>query len=341
MDTATGLLYVGNGQYYDPETGRFLNRNAKPEQNNPYIPWGGNPSSALIAPLALLVLVFGRKKTRSKWDNLVIILVLALAIGMSLSACGGQGQNGQGQPDAPATNTNGNNTDGGPANDPGSTPQPGGAPSSAATATCTPTPTLTPTTMPSLHFRDGYYDWENAVLYASTHWNSYENAESSDCTNFVSFALRDGGLLETDEWKPEPKQNAWVGTPDLYKFLSSKFNVITFENPKRENLLRRKILRENEDWTVFIESNQQNILPGDIVFYYDAEWDWWGHAAIVGDLLPETSYVYEKTGISIHLPRIYEHSGPDLDGNPQPRSLDDSSNEWISKVAIVQIRPRK
>jgi hypothetical protein len=57
---------VGNGQYYDPETGRFLNRNAKPEQNNPYIPWGGNPSSALIAPLALLVLVFGRKKTKNK-----------------------------------------------------------------------------------------------------------------------------------------------------------------------------------------------------------------------------------------------------------------------------------
>ena len=24
MDAATGLLYVGNGQYYDPATGRFL-----------------------------------------------------------------------------------------------------------------------------------------------------------------------------------------------------------------------------------------------------------------------------------------------------------------------------
>ena len=53
MDMATGLLYVGNGQYYDPETGRFLNRNAKPEQTNPYVPWGGEPGSAFIAPLAL------------------------------------------------------------------------------------------------------------------------------------------------------------------------------------------------------------------------------------------------------------------------------------------------
>jgi len=87
MDTATGLLYVGNGQYYDPQTGRFLNRNAKPDQTNPYVPWGGNPSSALIGPLALLALIFGRKKKRSKWDNIVIIAVLCLAVGMSLTGC--------------------------------------------------------------------------------------------------------------------------------------------------------------------------------------------------------------------------------------------------------------
>ena len=38
MDSATGLLYVGNGQYYDPSTGRFLNRSARPNQANPYVP---------------------------------------------------------------------------------------------------------------------------------------------------------------------------------------------------------------------------------------------------------------------------------------------------------------
>jgi len=40
MDAATGLIYVGNGQYYDPETGRFLTRDAKtPSGNtNPYVP---------------------------------------------------------------------------------------------------------------------------------------------------------------------------------------------------------------------------------------------------------------------------------------------------------------
>jgi RHS repeat-associated protein len=44
MDTTTGLLYVGNGQYYDPATGRFINRNVNPESANPYVPvgWGAN-----------------------------------------------------------------------------------------------------------------------------------------------------------------------------------------------------------------------------------------------------------------------------------------------------------
>lgn len=37
MDSATGVLYVGNGRYYDPTTGRFLNRNLNPGSANPYV----------------------------------------------------------------------------------------------------------------------------------------------------------------------------------------------------------------------------------------------------------------------------------------------------------------
>jgi len=87
MDNATGLLYVGNGQYYDPATGRFLNRNARPEQSNPYVPWKSDPTGALISPLVLLALIFANKKKHGKWDNLFILLVLCIALGMSLSAC--------------------------------------------------------------------------------------------------------------------------------------------------------------------------------------------------------------------------------------------------------------
>jgi RHS repeat-associated protein len=87
MDTATGLLYVGNGQYYDPQTGRFLNRDAKTDQTNPYVPWKSDPAGAMLAPLAFLAMVYGKKKSRGKWDNLVIALVLLCATAMSVSGC--------------------------------------------------------------------------------------------------------------------------------------------------------------------------------------------------------------------------------------------------------------
>jgi hypothetical protein len=81
MDAATGLLYVGNGQYYDPSTGRFLTREARPNQSNPYVPWRVDPLGALISPLAILALIYGRKRKRSKWDTLVILLVVSAAAG--------------------------------------------------------------------------------------------------------------------------------------------------------------------------------------------------------------------------------------------------------------------
>jgi RHS repeat-associated protein len=38
MDAATGLIYIGNGQYYDPATGRFLTP-ANQKSANPYMEW--------------------------------------------------------------------------------------------------------------------------------------------------------------------------------------------------------------------------------------------------------------------------------------------------------------
>jgi len=126
LDAATGLIYIGNGQYYDPATGRFLTRDANPSQTNPYVPWRSDPTGAMLAPLALLAMVYGKKKNRGKWDNLVIIVVLGLTFGMGLSACN----------NSPVTypiNTG--------------TPQPIGTgtqpPTQVATVTVTPTPTGT------------------------------------------------------------------------------------------------------------------------------------------------------------------------------------------------------
>lgn len=55
LDAATGLLYVGDGQYYDPSTGRFLTRDVYPNSPNPYVPW--NPIGAIIGPLGLMLVV--------------------------------------------------------------------------------------------------------------------------------------------------------------------------------------------------------------------------------------------------------------------------------------------
>jgi len=89
MDTATGLLYVGNGQYFDPSTGRFLNLSLNPGSTNPYVPWGGEPIGALIGPLVLLAMLYSRKKRRGKLDNIVILLVLVVSLSLSLAACVG------------------------------------------------------------------------------------------------------------------------------------------------------------------------------------------------------------------------------------------------------------
>ena len=87
MDTATDLIYVGNGIYYDPTTGRFLNRNANPNSTNPYVPWGGEPSAAFLAPLALLSLFYSRRKKRGALDTIIILLVLGVSLGLGLTAC--------------------------------------------------------------------------------------------------------------------------------------------------------------------------------------------------------------------------------------------------------------
>jgi hypothetical protein len=49
LDAATGLIYVGDGQYYDPASGRFLTRQAQSGKPNPYVPWSaGGPAGMMV-----------------------------------------------------------------------------------------------------------------------------------------------------------------------------------------------------------------------------------------------------------------------------------------------------
>jgi RHS repeat-associated protein len=160
MDVNTGLVYIGSGQYYDPATGRFLNRDTRSGQTNPYVPWKADPAGAMIAPLLLLALAYGRKKNRGKWDNLIILLVLCGTIGMSLSACNPVPPQPPSQsptaPPAPSTTPSPTPTE----TQPSSTPRPAASPtvsvSLSATIICTgtltstPMPTPTPTVTPGV-----------------------------------------------------------------------------------------------------------------------------------------------------------------------------------------------
>ncbi len=169
-DAGTGLIYMGNGQYYDPSTGRFLTRGTQQDQSNPYTPWNSDPAGMLIAPLVLLALVFGRKKTRTKFDQFIILFVIVLSVGLSVSAVNGIPVvmafpiEDPDNPFAPTTPANQNNSPGGqtsqakyggsgvvvvisPTPNCTVTPTPTGTatPTATGTATSSPTPTATPT----------------------------------------------------------------------------------------------------------------------------------------------------------------------------------------------------
>jgi hypothetical protein len=79
------LLYVGNGQYYDPSTGRFLTRDVYPNSSNPYVPW--NPIGAIVGPLGVIALVFGRRKKGSKAGTFLVLALVAGSVGMTLAGC--------------------------------------------------------------------------------------------------------------------------------------------------------------------------------------------------------------------------------------------------------------
>ncbi len=147
LDTATGLIYVGGGQYYDPATGRFLTRQAQPGAVNPYIPARGNPLGALMAPLGLLFLLHRRRK-KGKYDRLLIGLVLLLSLGMGLAACDGVPPEDIPSSPHPPTNPPGDSDPGTSLPNPTDTPLPPSPyPTPTPTPTCTPSP-IPPTPIP-------------------------------------------------------------------------------------------------------------------------------------------------------------------------------------------------
>ena len=182
---------------------------------------GGNPTGALFAPLALLSLVYSRRKKRGTLDIIIILVVLGVALGMSLTACQ------QPTPSSPAPG----------GGNPPTTPPSGGSGPAGPTPTQNPTPQPrgTPTQIPTPcpFFANGRYDRQAAVNFAERNKVSYVDNDPDtgksimpwnpdDCTNFASYVLHAGGLIETSDWKPNPAQGAWIRTGELMTFLEQK-----------------------------------------------------------------------------------------------------------------------
>ncbi|GAB4466914.1 MAG: hypothetical protein Kow0070_30070 [Anaerolineales bacterium] len=101
LDATTGLIYVGNGQYYDPSTGRFLTWDVYPNSAHPYVPW--NPIGAIVGPLGLIALVFGRRKKGSKAGTFLVLVLGVGSVGITLAGCGSAPPAGQFTATATAT----------------------------------------------------------------------------------------------------------------------------------------------------------------------------------------------------------------------------------------------
>ena len=164
LDATTGLLYVGNGQYYDPATGRFLTRNVNPNSTNPYVPW--NPIGAIIGPLGLIALVFGRKKKGSKAGMFLVLVLVVGSVGMTLAGCG----------PAPVPTEE-------PTIPPNGTPMPG--PENGGNGT----PVGAPSPLPTLEVPCSTTNWTNID------WSDYQQAQANGLDSW-----RRKGVTFSGEW---------------------------------------------------------------------------------------------------------------------------------------------
>lgn len=165
LDAATGLIYVGEGQYYDPETGRFLSPIGG--RRNPYVPASpGDPLGALLGPVALVALLARRRRKEKQdgwWMGLVLVLVVGVSVG--LTACG------SGTPTPPVPSEEEDTP-----TPPSESPEPGPTPTrpkpepTSTEMPPTPTPTCTPTPTPTPYPPDPEYELDET---GSVDWNAY------------------------------------------------------------------------------------------------------------------------------------------------------------------------
>lgn len=195
---------------------------------------------------------------------------------------------------------------------------------------------------------------DNKVDYQDTNIKSYQ---PTDCTNFVSYALRAGGLLESSTWYPN--STAWVNTQAFYDYIKgvgfSSYTTFSstanYYDKRTDNNSEMLYLREHNEETAAQQPNTitqywsdfmvsiQNAKPGDLVFYKDpTEYsEGWTHAGIITEYPTDpTHYSLTKTfGNEVDEYRIIDHSGKTSTEDTLPRSIGDTNSEFNFEVMVV------
>ena len=210
---------------------------------------------------------------------------------------------------------------------------PNASPRKRASSTPTPasSPTPSPTPAPS---RGSWWDGQRAADWANNNKYGYWKYGESNCTNFVSQALLEGGMpmdpIDPGKgwWSDDTYGDTvpWINTGSRFNYLTKtkNFDQIGFANSSG-------FLSQNQEMTDQLNTlhDDGSIQPGDAVFYeVDNQWDD-GHAAIV------TGWDQDSKGNWV--PLIIEQSGPPEFRDNLPRFINSSTNTNITNVFVVQI----
>jgi len=199
MDVATGLIYVGGGQYYDPATGRFLTP-ANTNGPNPYVPWRGDFSSAMFGPVLLGIVLLRRRKGKyGKFDQFLLMTLLLVGLSTGLVACAqSPNPNGTGTPIAQPSSP--------PLTDTATPTAPLQQPTSMETATPAPTQTHTATPCPPTVMPTPTVDPTLLVTFSTAGTANWTEAEK----NTIRGAAIDVALALSREINRDPTNETWV-----------------------------------------------------------------------------------------------------------------------------------
>jgi hypothetical protein len=232
------------------------------------VPW--NPIGAIVGPLGVIALVFGRRKKGSKAGALLVLVVVIGSVGMTLAGCGG----GQPAPHQSPTIPPASET-------PIPTPSPTPSPTQAPSPTVPPAPTNTPTETPCPPPFTNDNSWGNSWVQKQAHWEilkpileKYQGDKwwggslptTEEWTAYLIFM--EGGILQN---RNDKKLLAWILLYKIPRWDVAEYTPVT--NPDVSTEFEQNNFTM-DDWNKLIHPDPAKLREGfDIVQETKATYD--------------------------------------------------------------------